>query len=326
MKACKNLIIVILAAGKGKRMLSHTPKVMHRILDRPMIHYVLKEAYKLNPEEVYVVTGFGNEELEKYLSENYPMAIPVLQKEQLGTGHAVSMVKKYLSADWKEIIILPGDSPLITSKTLEALYMSQQEKDFSCSLISLITDNPFGYGRIVKNEKNEVIKIIEERDATDQEKKICEINSSIYCFKAAVLFDYLKDLKPDNSQNEFYLTDVIEKMIKDKHMVSTFMAEDLLEVMGVNDRLALSKVIKIMQRRINEKLMLFSGVTLTDPDSVYIGDDVNISNDVIIQPNTFIFGKSSIGSGSIIGPLVQLYDCHVGANTSINSAVLIEAE
>ena len=326
MKACKNLIIVILAAGKGKRMLSHTPKVMHRILDRPMIHYVLKEAYKLNPEEVYVVTGFGNEELEKYLSENYPMAIPVLQKEQLGTGHAVSMVKKYLSADWKEIIILPGDSPLITSKTLEALYMSQQEKDFSCSLISSITDNPFGYGRIVKNEKNEVIKIIEERDATDQEKKICEINSSIYCFKAAVLFDYLKDLKPDNSQNEFYLTDVIEKMIKDKHMVSTFMAEDLLEVTGVNDRLALSKVTKIMQRRINEKLMLFSGVTLTDPDSVYIGDDVNISNDVIIQPNTFIFGKSSIGSGSIIGPLVQLYDCHIGANTSINSAVLIEAE
>jgi bifunctional UDP-N-acetylglucosamine pyrophosphorylase/glucosamine-1-phosphate N-acetyltransferase len=115
-------------------------------------------------------------------------------------------------------------------------------------------------------------------------------------------------------------------MIKDKHMVSTFMAEDLLEVTGVNDRLALSKVTKIMQRRINEKLMLFSGVTLTDPDSVYIGDDVNISNDVIIQPNTFIFGKSSIGSGSIIGPLVQLYDCHIGANTSINSAVLIEAE
>jgi len=116
MKACKNLIIVILAAGKGKRMLSHTPKVMHRILDRPMIHYVLKEAYKLNPEEVYVVTGFGNEELEKYLSENYPMAIPVLQKEQLGTGHAVSMVKKYHGADWKEIMILPGDSPLIKSK------------------------------------------------------------------------------------------------------------------------------------------------------------------------------------------------------------------
>ncbi len=326
MKDCKNLIIVILAAGKGKRMLSHTPKVLHKILDKPMIHYVLKEAYKLNPSRIYVVTGFGHEELENYLSTNYPMAIPVFQEEQLGTGHAVNMVKKYYAKDWDEVMVLPGDSPLIKSKTLENLYASQQSRDNSCSLVSSVTGNPAGYGRIVKNAKDEVVKIVEERDACEEEKKICEINSSIYCFRASVLFDYLKRLKTNNSQNEFYLTDIIEEMIKEGHRVSAFKAEDILEVFGVNDRLALSRVSKIMQKRINEELMMFSGVSMTDPDSAYIGDDVVISNDVTIHPNTFIFGKSIIESGCIIGPSVQLNDCHIGKNTIINSAVLTEAK
>lgn len=326
MKACKNLIIVVLAAGKGKRMLSHTPKVLHRILDKPMIHYVLKEAYKLNPSRVYVVTGFGHEELEKYLNENFPMAVPVFQEEQLGTGHAVNMVRKYYDSGWDDVMVLPGDSPLIKSKTLEKLTDSQHDKNLSCSLLSSIIEDPYGYGRIVKNEKDEVIKIVEERDACDSEKKICEINSSIYCFKAAVLFDYLKKLKTGNSQNEFYLTDIIEEMIKDGHKASAFKAEDALEVLGVNDRLALSGVAKMMQRRINEELMKFAGVSMTDPESSYIGDDAVISRDVIIHPNTFIYGKTTIGSGCIIGPSVQLYDCHIGKNTVINSAVLIEAK
>lgn len=336
MKACNNLIIVILAAGKGKRMLSSTPKVMHKILDKPMIHYVLKEAYKLNPAKVYVVTGFGHEELEKYLSENYPMSIPVFQEEQLGTGHAVNMVKKYYDNTWEEVMILPGDSPLVKSKTLEDMYINQKgrlnakdgshRENFSCTLVSSIIENPYGYGRIVKNKNDEVIKIVEERDASSEEKKIAEVNSSIYCFKAGVLFDYLKNLKPDNSQKEFYLTDIIEEMIKDKHRVSTFKAKDMLEVSGVNDRLALSNAAKIMQRRINEELMLSSGVSMTDPELVYVGDDVIISKDVIVHPNTYIFGKSEIGKGCTIGPSVQLYDCKIGKNTSINSAVLIEAK
>jgi bifunctional UDP-N-acetylglucosamine pyrophosphorylase/glucosamine-1-phosphate N-acetyltransferase len=326
MKACKNLIIVVLAAGKGKRMLSHTPKVLHRILDKPMIHYVLKEACKLNPSRVYVVTGFGHEELEKYLNENFPMAIPVFQEEQLGTGHAVNMVRKYYDSDWDDVMVLPGDSPLIKSKTLEKLIDSQHDKNLSCSLLSSIIEDPYGYGRIVKNEKDEVIRIVEERDAYDSEKKICEINSSIYCFKAAALFDYLKKLKTDNSQNEFYLTDIIEEMIKDGHKAAALKAEDALEALGVNDRLALSGVTKIMQRRINEELMKFSGVSMTDPESAYIGDEVVISRDVIIHPSTFIYGKSTIGSGCIIGPSAQLYDCHIGKNTVINSTVLIEAK
>jgi len=325
MNDSKKLKIIVLAAGKGKRMLSSTPKVMHNILDKPMLYYVLKQAYLLNPSCVYVVTGFGSEQIELFLQDSFPKAIPVFQNQQLGTGHAVNMVKKYLDDSWEEVLVLTGDSPLIQAKTLENLYENQKEGDYSCTILTSVMESPQGYGRIIKDDCGNVVKIIEESDASLQEKKIKEINSSIYCFKSKDLFDYLKRIKPENSQKEFYLTDIVEEMIKDNRRVSTVIADNYLDILGVNDRLALSNAAKIMQRRINENLMLAGGVTITDIDSAYISDDSIISKDTTILPNTFVYGKTVIESECIIGPSVQLYDCHIGKGTRINSAVLIEA-
>ncbi len=322
----KNLIVVILAAGKGKRMLSNTPKAMHKILDKPMIHYVLKEAYRLNPRKVFVVTGFGHKELEAYLKENYPSALPVFQEKQLGTGHAVNMVSKYSEPDWKDVMVLPGDSPLICSTTLYALHESQRNGKHACSVLSALSENPSGYGRIIRNKRGELEKIVEESDATLEEKKIKEINSSIYCFDSTLLFKYLQNLSPDNSQNEFYLPDIIEKIIASGQTASVFKADDPSEIFGVNDRLALAEAAKKMQKRINKELMLSFGVSMPDPDSVYIGDEALFSQDVIVYPNTCIFGKTEIGSGCVIGPSVQLSDCCIGKNTIINSAVLKEVK
>lgn len=326
MEVQKNLIIVILAAGKGKRMLSDTPKAMHKILDKPMIHYVLKEAYLLNPRKVFVVTGFGHEELEAYLNEKYPSVQTVFQEKQLGTGHAVNVVRKFAEPDWEDVMVLPGDSPLIRSKTLNALHDCQQSGKHAAAVLSAQVEDPAGYGRIIRNKKGELLKIIEEADANLEEKKIKEINSSIYCFDSSLLFKFLSELSPDNLQNEFYLPDVIEKIIISGQTATVFTAEKSSEIFGVNDRFALAEAAKRLQRRINEELMLSAGVSMPDPDSVYIGDEVLFSQDVIIYPNTFIFGKTRIESGCIIGPSVQLSDCFIGKNTIINTAVLKEVK
>ncbi|MCL4386030.1 MAG: bifunctional UDP-N-acetylglucosamine diphosphorylase/glucosamine-1-phosphate N-acetyltransferase GlmU [Cyanobacteria bacterium] len=325
MRYVKNLNVVILAAGKGKRMISSKPKVLHNIIDKPMLYYILKETYKLNPENIYVITGYKHEILEEYLKNNFPKVIPVYQKEQLGTGHAVSLVKEYINKKQGSIFVLAGDCPLIRSETLTKLISQHEKGNYSCSLLTAMVDNPSGYGRIIKNQAQEIIKIIEESDATAEEKLIKEINPSVYCFETKALLNNISSLNSENNQSEYYLTDIIEKFVKNNLKVSSFLIDDNSEIFGVNDRAQLSVAEKLMRRRINEKFMS-SGVTITDPDSTYIGADSIIESDAVIQPFSFIFGKSVIKKDCIIGPFAQIYDCEIDSGTVINSAVIKNAK
>ncbi|MCL5071640.1 MAG: bifunctional UDP-N-acetylglucosamine diphosphorylase/glucosamine-1-phosphate N-acetyltransferase GlmU [Actinobacteria bacterium] len=324
MKFAKNLTVVILAAGKGKRMLSSTPKVLHNIIDKPMIYYALKEAEKLNADNIFVITGHEHEVLEKYLADNFPEVKPVYQEKQMGTGHAVSLLKSHADEKWQSVLVLTGDCPLIKSETLAALAASQQNGNYASCLVTALLDNPFGYGRVVKNRFGEIIRIVEESDATPDEKLIKEINTSIYCFDAEALFNNISSINSDNFQQEYYLTDIIEKFSDKNLKSSTLLIDDTSEILGINDRVQLSGVEKIMRKRINENFMA-SGVTITDPDSAFIGVDVHIENDVVIEPFSFIKGQTVIRKGCIIGPFVQLFDCEIDTGTIINSAVIKNA-
>ncbi|MCL4378227.1 MAG: bifunctional UDP-N-acetylglucosamine diphosphorylase/glucosamine-1-phosphate N-acetyltransferase GlmU [Actinobacteria bacterium] len=325
MKFLKKLNIVILAAGKGKRMLSSIPKVLHNIIDKPMIYYVLKEAQKLSPDNIYVITGYGHEILEDYLKSNFSDVKTVYQENQLGTGHAVNLIKNLADENWQSILILTGDSPLIKSETLINLVDKQQKGSYAVSIITALLDNPAGYGRIIKNKLEEIIKIVEEPDATDEEKLIKEINTSIYCFDSKALFDNISLLNTNNLQNEYYLTDIIEKFNVKNLKAAALLINDSSEILGVNDRVQLSIVQRLMRKRINERLM-FSGVTITDPYSTYIGVDAEIQNDVIIEPFSFIKGRTVIKRGCIIGPFVQISDSEILDDTMINNAVIRDAK
>lgn len=324
MKFDKNLTIVILAAGKGKRMISSTPKVLHNIIDKPMIYYTLKEAAKLDADNIFVITGHNHEILEKYLSDNFPKVIPVYQEKQMGTGHAISLLKNFSNKKWESVLVLTGDCPLIKSETLASMVNCQQDGNYAACVLTAILDNPYGYGRIIKNQDGQVKKIVEESDATSNEKSIREINTSIYCFDSNALFDNISFINSDNFQKEYYLTDIIEEFTKKNLKSLAFLISDGDEVLGVNDRIQLSAVEKIMRKRINENLMA-SGVTITDPNSTFIGSDVFIENDTIIEPFSFIKGKTIIKKGCTIGPFAQIFDCEIDAGTTINSAVIKNA-
>lgn len=324
MEFVKNLTIVILAAGKGKRMMSSIPKVLHNIIDKPMIYYVLREAGKLNADNIFVITGYEHEILESYLADNFPDAVPVYQEKQLGTGHAVSLLKSFVNEKWGSVLVLAGDCPLIKSETLASLVTSRQNGNYAACLITALLDNPFGYGRIIKNQNGEIIKIVEESDAAQDEKLIKEINPSVYCFDAGALFGSISSINSNNFQKEYYLTDIIEKFTEKNLKSSAFLVDDSNEILGINDRIQLSGVQKIMQKRINENLMA-SGVTIADPDSTFIGADVQIENDTIIEPFSFIKGKTIIKKGCTIGPFAQIFDCEIDTGTIINSAVIKNA-
>ena len=321
----KNLNIVVLAAGFGKRMISSVPKVLHNIIDKPMIYYILQEAIKLNPSNIYVVTGHEHEVLESYLADNFPQTIPVYQEVQAGTGHAVSLIKKYYNNEMESLMVLTGDCPLIKSETLKKLSEVQKSGNYACTVLSAVMENPFGYGRIVKNKSGEMVRIVEEADATLQEKLIKEINTSVYCFRAKDLFDNISSLDSNNNQKEFYLTDIIEKFSKNSLKTFVFLTDDKSEAAGVNDRVQLSAVEKIMRSRINEKFQ-YAGVTITDPDSTFIGTDVEIESDVVIEPFSFLNGKTLIKKDCIIGPFAQITDCEIASGTKINSAVIKNAK
>jgi bifunctional UDP-N-acetylglucosamine pyrophosphorylase / glucosamine-1-phosphate N-acetyltransferase len=321
----KKLNIVILAAGKGKRMKSSTPKVLHNIIDKPMIFYVLREAVKLNPVKIYVITGYEHEILENYIAQNFPEVICVYQKVQLGTGHAVSLIKDYYNKEMESLMVLTGDCPLIKSETLMNLAALQKSGNYSCTVLSAAVENPFGYGRIIKNKPGEIVKIVEEADAMPQEKLIKEINTSLYCFDAKALFDNISSLNSNNYQKEYYLTDIIEKFAQNNLKTSALLIDDSSEVSGVNDRVQLCGVEKMMRRRINEKF-LYSGVTITDPDSTFIGVDVEIESDASIEPFSFLNGKTVIKKGCVIGPFAQITDCEIDSGTKINSAVIKNAK
>lgn len=295
---------VILAAGKGTRMKSQTPKVLHEIFGKTLLGYVLDNVKNLTLEN-FVIVGHHAEEVEDFVKKNYNNAKTVLQSPQLGTGHAVSMVCPMLK-DYKGLVlILCGDTPLITEETLKKFVEFHKSQNSDLTVMSTIFENPTNYGRIIREADNTLKCIVEEKDATPEQKAVKEVNAGIYCIDWTKVQPAFSQLTSNNAQGEYYLTDIIEWGKKNSLNVNAYIMENNEEIFGINSRLHLAEATKIMQKRINEKHML-NGVTIVDPSTTYISSDTEIGQDTVIFPSTYIEGKNKIGKNCKIGPCAHL--------------------
>ncbi|RYG72695.1 bifunctional UDP-N-acetylglucosamine diphosphorylase/glucosamine-1-phosphate N-acetyltransferase GlmU [Lentibacillus lipolyticus] len=308
---------VILAAGQGTRMKSKLYKVLHPVAGRPMVQHVTSQLNAVNPDEMVTIVGHGADKVAEYIGDESRL---VLQEEQLGTGHAVMQAKELLEDKEGTTIVVCGDTPLITSETYQTLFEHHEQESAKATILTAKAPNPAGYGRVIRNEQNQVERIIEQKDATDTERAINEINTGTYCFDNKALFEALQHVSNDNAQGEYYLPDVIEILQNRGEKVSAFQTPDFEETLGVNDRSALARAEKVMKRRINEKHMQ-NGVTLIDPDNTYIGLDVIIEPDVLIYPGSIITGETTIKSDAEIGPHTEIDNCFVGQSTVIRHSV-----
>ncbi|MCD6463558.1 MAG: bifunctional UDP-N-acetylglucosamine diphosphorylase/glucosamine-1-phosphate N-acetyltransferase GlmU [Thermotogae bacterium] len=300
--------VLVLAAGLGKRMKSRKPKVLHEILGKPMISWVLDTVRAAGVHEVGVVLGHGAEMVRGILDENVRIFI---QSEQLGTAHAVMCAREFVDPD-DEIMVLYGDVPLLRYTTLLSLVKVHEEEGNDVTLLSAFLNDPTGYGRVLRDTSGKVQGIVEEVDASPEQRNIREINTGIYVFKGSFLLEALGRIKNDNVQGEYYLTDAVSMASK----VGAVVVEDVQEILGVNTRKQLAMVAKIARMRILEALME-NGVTVEDPDTTYIGPEVRIGCDTIIKPMTIILGKTTIGENCVIGPFTTMVNCVCGNNVRV---------
>lgn len=311
---------VILAAGAGTRMVSETPKVLHKVLDRSMLAYVIEAANEAGAEEVCVVVGH---KAEVVIRETPNEVEFVEQKEQLGTGHAVMQAEEFIGEEGN-VLILFGDTPLITGNTLKGMVDYHNTNGNSVTVLTTLVSNPDGYGRIIRDKNNTFIKSIEHKDATQEELKVKEINSGMYCFDAAILREALKAITPHNAQGEYYLPDAVLHILEKNLKADALVITSHEEILGVNTRVQLAEVSKIMQKRINEQHML-SGATIINPEHTYIGKDVKIGMDSVIYPNCFLEGKTTIGANCIIGPNAKLVSSDVNDYSTIDQSTVIKS-
>ena len=297
---------VILAAGKGTRMKSDTPKVLHQIYSKTLLGYVIDAVNNTGmADENYVIVGHQAERVEEFVKENYTNAKTVLQSPQLGTGHAVSMVCPYLENFDGEVIILCGDTPLITSDTLKTFIEAHREMKSDITVMSAIFDDPTNYGRIIRNSDNSLNSIVEEKDATPEQKRVNEINAGIYCLNWTKIKDAFSQLKTNNAQGEYYLTDIIEWGNKQGLSVNAHILERNEEIYGINSKSNLAQATKMLTTRTLGKYMA-DGITIVDPNSTWIDPQTEIGKDTIIYPSTYIEGVNKIGSNCKIGPFAHL--------------------
>lgn len=296
---------VILAAGKGTRMKSETtPKVLHQIMGKTLLGYVLDNVKNFVSEE-FVIVGHHAQEVEDFVKNNYDNAKTVLQSPQLGTGHAVSMVCPSLENYDGLVLILCGDTPLVREETLKKFVEFHKSNNSDLTVMSTIFDNPTNYGRIIREADNSLKCIVEEKDATPEQKAVKEVNAGIYCLNWSKIKSAFGQLKSNNAQGEYYLTDIISWGKEQKLNVNAYILEDSDEIYGINSRLNLAQATKMMNRRNLEKYMI-NGVTIVDPDSTWISEDTEIGQDTIIYPATYIEGKNKIGKNCKIGPCAHL--------------------
>jgi bifunctional UDP-N-acetylglucosamine pyrophosphorylase / glucosamine-1-phosphate N-acetyltransferase len=317
----KKIAAVILAAGQGTRMKSSLPKVLHPIAGRPMIVYAMDAARQATSETPVVVIGHGADAVRETLGDQARFA---LQEQQLGTGHAVRSAQALLEGQVDQVVVTYGDMPLMTAATVQALVADKQAHPESpVSMLTVFMQDPHGFGRILRNPDGTVRAIVEDAQATPEQKAIRELNAGAYCFDAAWLWKALGRI-PLSPKGEYYLTDTIGIATGDGLPVHAVTIDDPLEVLGINTRVHLAEAEKAMRRRINTAWML-AGVTLIDPDATYIAPEVTIGMDTTIYPNTYLNGKSQVGSGCTIGPNTILNDAHVGSGCTILASVLDEA-
>lgn len=307
--------IIILAAGEGTRMKSHTPKVLHEISGRTLLGHVLAAAQPLQAQNITVVVGSGREKVEQYLAEHAPGVSTVFQEKRGGTGHATQLALAG-GNNSGTVLVLAGDTPMLTFESLAMLVKTHQDGGYVASVLTAEHPDPTGYGRIVRADDGSLLRIVEEKDADDFEKAIFEINSGVYAFDGEKLASAIGKLKNSNAQGELYLTDVLEILRNEGGQVAAVMIDDFTETLGVNDRVQLAESAALLRDRINEGLMK-SGVTIIDPTTCWIDATVEISNDVIIHPGTILSGATRIGSASVIGPRTTLKDTVVGEYSSI---------
>ena len=319
----KDIKAVILAAGKGTRMKSNTPKVLHQIFGKPLLGYVLDNVKKIT-NEAFVIVGHHAEEVTEFVNKNYQNAKTVLQTPQLGTGHAVSMVCPSLENFDGQVIILCGDTPLITEKTLTEFVEYHNSINSDLTVMSTIFENPTNYGRIIRETDNSLKCIVEEKDATPEQKAVKEVNAGIYCLNWSKIKAAFSQLTSNNAQGEYYLTDIIAWGKKNSLSVNAYILENSDEIYGINSRLNLAEATKIINQRKLHELMV-DGVTIVDPSSTWISEDTQIGSDTIIYPSTYIEGKNKIGQNCKIGPCAHLRgDVEIEDNCKIGNFVEVK--
>jgi bifunctional UDP-N-acetylglucosamine pyrophosphorylase/glucosamine-1-phosphate N-acetyltransferase len=311
---------IIMAAGKGMRMYSSLPKVLHRVCGLPLIHYAVELTKNLGVDLPVVVIGHGAEQVQEFLGDRVKYAI---QQDQLGTGHAVLCARDVLNVDDGLVLVTPADMPLFTLQTLEDLVKMQILNSGPMSMLTVISDNSHGFGRIIRNEKGDVRAIVEEAQATEEQLAIKELNVGAYCFDLRWLWGALEKIQL-SPKGEYYLTDLVEIAVNEKKRVAASIVPDINEALGINTRVHLAEAEAVMRRRILDSLML-SGVTVINPESTYVEASVTIGRDTIIQPNTFIRGKTQIGDNCEIGPNSIITDCNIGNYVKILAAVMDKA-
>ena len=314
---------VIMAAGKGTRMKSETPKVLHKIFEKPLLGYILDNVKNLTDEN-FVIVGHHADEVKSFVDKNYKNSKCVLQSPQLGTGHAVSMVCPYLENFEGQVFILNGDIPLITESTLKKFIEFHNANNSDLTVMSTIFENPTNYGRIIRDENGNFKAIVEEKDTTDDEKKVKEVNAGIYLVNWAKIKSAFSHLKSNNAQGEYYLTDIVEWGKKQNLNVFAYILENSDEIFGINSRKHLAEAARIMNERKLEELM-DNGVTIVDTSNTWISEDTEIGQDTIIYPFTYIEGKNKIGKNCKIGPCAHLRgDVEIQDNCKIGNFVEVK--
>ena len=312
-----NLSIVILAAGQGTRMKSKTPKVLHPLAGQPMVQYVVEAASQLSSERPVLVVGHGAEQVRQALGDRVTY---VEQKEQLGTGHALLQARSLLEGRNDVVLVLCGDMPLLSAATLKHLVELHRQGEGPITLLTVSADDPMGFGRILRDEAGQVVGIVEEAVATEEQKKIRELNCGTYCFDDRWLWPHLSQL-PLSPKGEYYLTDLVAMAVEEGHTVRALAVEDATEVLGINNRLHLAQAEAILRRRINERWML-EGVTIVDPPSTFIDAQVQIGQDTVIYPHTHLQGETRIGCDCRIGPNTIVRDSTIGDRCAIQASVV----
>jgi bifunctional UDP-N-acetylglucosamine pyrophosphorylase/glucosamine-1-phosphate N-acetyltransferase len=325
------LAAVVLAAGEGTRMRSSRPKPLHLLCGRPMVVHVLDALAEVAIDRAVVVVGHAAERVSKQVQAYAPPGLSVEfveQRVQRGTGDAVSVALTGFGPDDEledgDIVVLPGDTPLLRPPTIAALVRTHRQSGAAATLLTAVIDNPTGYGRVVRAKDGRVLRVVEEADADPDERAIHEVNTSIYCFRSSVVAPALRRLTPENAQGEYYLTDIVEVLADAGYQVTSMVAEDPIETAGVNDRAQLAVAEAELRARTNERWMR-RGVTMVDPEHTYVDVGVELAPDVTLFPGTILRGNTVIGSGAEIGPNSHLIDTVVGERAVVDTTVARQA-